>query len=58
MANLKAIGILAAVVSPTLFMLLWSLDALLLVAEDVFFISLLQLILFVVFVWRFDEIPN
>jgi hypothetical protein len=58
MTNPRSIAILAGIISPTLFLILWSVDALLLVAEDVFIIALLQLILFVVFVWRFDEIPK
>lgn len=53
MLDVKRIGQFVAVTLPTLFLVVWSADALLLVAEDVFLISLLQLLAFAVFFWRY-----
>lgn len=58
MVNWKYIGQFVGVALPTLFLILWSGDAVLLVAEDVFLVALLQLVIFAVFFWRYHEAPT
>lgn len=56
--DIKYIGQFIGVILPTLFLLLWSIDAALMVGQDVFLIALVQFIVFAVFFWRFHESPE
>ncbi len=51
MSRAKILAIFVGVSLPSLFMLLWSADSLLLVAEDVFLVSLLQVAFIGVFIF-------
>lgn len=55
MVKIRDMATFVGVALPSLFMVLWSLDALLLVAEDVFLISALQVIFIAVYMWRSSE---
>jgi hypothetical protein len=52
MVNIKFIVKTIAAISPTLLLLIWTLTAALVPGADVFIIALLQLIIFVIYVWR------
>lgn len=58
MVDIKYIGQFVGVSLPTLFLLLWSVDAVLMVGQDVFLIALVQFIVLAVFFWRYHEAPE
>ncbi|WP_254861977.1 hypothetical protein [Halovivax gelatinilyticus] len=58
MSRAKRIGQFVAVALPSLFMLLWTLDAALVLGEDVFVIALLQVVFIAVFMWRWHAPPQ
>lgn len=49
---LRTIGTFVGVSLPTILLLLWSVDAALMVGTDVFIIALLQFIFLAVYMWR------
>lgn len=48
----KTAGLFVLVALPSLFLVLWTGDAVLVLAEDVFLIALLQVAFIAVYVWR------
>lgn len=58
MVNKKYIGQFMGVSLPTIFLLLWSLDAPLMVGQDVFLVAVIQFVVLAGFFWRYHEPPE
>lgn len=57
MSTTKQIGQFVGVALPSLFMLLWTVDAALVAGADVFLLALIQVGFIAVFMWRWHSPP-
>lgn len=58
MVNTKHIGQFVGVALPTIFLLLWSVDAVLMAGQDVFLLAVIQFVILAGFFWRYHEPPE